>query len=312
MGPCFVHDALLYGSDEEYLAAAVPFLEDGLRAGESVSAVTTEHNAALLRGALGTASDIDLTVQSADDLTPARKIALLQAISDEQPTTASPRGRVLGEATFGATTGEQLDWVRYEAILNAVFASCEQTFLCAYDVRTLPSWVVESAARTHPHLRSGGDRAASTSLENPAELARECGRELVPKASSDDQLVLDIRVDGGMLAAVRGLLESLAREASGSPEQASEITVGLNEVIANALEHGSDSAHVRCWHDGDRLICEVADDGPGLDDPLAGYRPPSPQQLDGRGLWIARQILDVVELQQREDSGLRAHLAVSV
>src|SRR5690349_7058792 len=52
----FFHETAFYGSDDDFLAHAVPFLEDGLRAGEPSVVACTESNASLLRAALGDAA----------------------------------------------------------------------------------------------------------------------------------------------------------------------------------------------------------------------------------------------------------------
>jgi hypothetical protein len=44
------------------------------------------------------------------------------------------------------------------------------------------------------------------------------------------------------------------------------------------------------------MMCEVSDTGAGLLDPLAGHLPPDPFAARGRGLWLARQFSDLVEL----------------
>ena len=44
------------------------------------------------------------------------------------------------------------------------------------------------------------------------------------------------------------------------------------------------------------FVCEIGDRGPGLDDPLAGYVPPTPGQPGGEGLWISRRLVSRVEL----------------
>ncbi len=49
----FVHEALIYSSDDEFLAAIVPFLRAGLAAGQPCLAVVSEARIALLREALG-------------------------------------------------------------------------------------------------------------------------------------------------------------------------------------------------------------------------------------------------------------------
>ena len=43
------------------------------------------------------------------------------------------------------------------------------------------------------------------------------------------------------------------------------------------------------------LLCEVHDDGP-LADPLPGLRAPHPSDPRGRGLWIARQLCDLLHV----------------
>jgi anti-sigma regulatory factor (Ser/Thr protein kinase) len=55
------------------------------------------------------------------------------------------------------------------------------------------------------------------------------------------------------------------------------------------------------------FVCEISDDGPGLDDPLAGYVPPRPDQEDGAGLWVARQLSSRLELMSSAD-GLTVRL----
>ena len=44
------------------------------------------------------------------------------------------------------------------------------------------------------------------------------------------------------------------------------------------------------------FVCEIEDRGHGLDDPLAGYLPPRPEQARGKGLWVARRLVRRLEL----------------
>ena len=48
--------------------------------------------------------------------------------------------------------------------------------------------------------------------------------------------------------------------------------------------------------DGGYLVCQIDDAGAGLADPLAGYRPPGTEQRAGRGLWLARQVVDLMQI----------------
>jgi anti-sigma regulatory factor (Ser/Thr protein kinase) len=74
----------------------------------------------------------------------------------------------------------------------------------------------------------------------------------------------------------------------------------VTELVTNAWQVGAPSIEVWCWRDGGELGIQVDDDGPGLRDPLAGYRRPKKAVTGGRGLWIARQMADILEIASSE------------
>jgi anti-sigma regulatory factor (Ser/Thr protein kinase) len=53
----------------------------------------------------------------------------------------------------------------------------------------------------------------------------------------------------------------------------------------------------------------VSDHGPGLDDPLAGHLPPGHADVQGAGLWVARQLTSRLDLLS-SDRGLTTRLWV--
>jgi anti-sigma regulatory factor (Ser/Thr protein kinase) len=77
---------------------------------------------------------------------------------------------------------------------------------------------------------------------------------------------------------------------------AGNLLVAAAEVLANAERHGGGTPSVRVGRVGDRFVCEVSDDGPGIRDPLAGFLPPRRGHADGAGLWVARQLTRQLEL----------------
>jgi anti-sigma regulatory factor (Ser/Thr protein kinase) len=50
------------------------------------------------------------------------------------------------------------------------------------------------------------------------------------------------------------------------------------------------------WRDGDRLLVEVEDRG-SIAEPLIGRLRPVPAQVGGRGLWLANQFCDLVQIR---------------
>ena len=103
----------------------------------------------------------------------------------------------------------------------------------------------------------------------------------------------------GELGDMAGDMASLLRLAPGlaSPAHASDLALAVNERATNAVEHGSGDAHLAlCTGPGSRqLLCEVHDAG-RLTDPLPGLRSPHPSDPRGRGLWIARQLCDLLHV----------------
>jgi anti-sigma regulatory factor (Ser/Thr protein kinase) len=77
--------------------------------------------------------------------------------------------------------------------------------------------------------------------------------------------------------------------------QIEHLLIVASELATNAIRHGGGRGHLRLWHHDQVLYCQVRDEGPGFSDPAAGTSPPNPADGNGgRGLWICRQLADVV------------------
>jgi len=119
---------------------------------------------------------------------------------------------------------------------------------------------------------------------------------------------LDLRAG---LIDVRALVRTSARAAGLAPARVAEVVLAAHEVAMNALTHGRGEGAVRVWNAGDELVCEVEDRGPGMLDPEAGVSQPDPSNPRGRGLWITRQLCDLVEVESAP-AGTRIRLHVSL
>jgi hypothetical protein len=53
---------------------------------------------------------------------------------------------------------------------------------------------------------------------------------------------------------------------------------------------------LRIWQDDGTLVCEVEDRGL-IADPLVDRRRPDPEQSGRRGLWMANQVCDLVQIR---------------
>jgi anti-sigma regulatory factor (Ser/Thr protein kinase) len=207
---------------------------------------------------------------------------------------------VVGEVEFGSTPREHAAWTRYESVLNAVFAGRSAWIVCPYDRRRLPASVVELATHTHSHELHAGERQLSATYELPDRfvqpLALEPGGPLVGR--------LDLTAS---LRPLRTFVRDATAVAGMARGRSEEVVLAVSEVATNATTHGRPPVEVRCWHEGPALLFEVRDHGPGIADPLAGFRPPPLAAAGGAGLWIARQLGDEVEVLAAEP-GTRVQL----
>ena len=102
--------------------------------------------------------------------------------------------------------------------------------------------------------------------------------------------------DPAEIARIRADLGDLAVR-NGFTGRAGDLVLALDEVIANAQEHGRAPIAVEAWVDG-RIVVEVSDVGGGFDRAQVwSTHPPAPYGQRGRGLWITRQLTDVVSIR---------------
>ena len=166
------HRLLTYGSEEEYLATAIPFFSQGLERSESLLAVTTTDQIELLRDSLPGAGDgVDFEDSGEWYRSPATAIESYRAFLDEKIAKGAVWIRIVAEIAPGSRSDPEIAaWKRYEAFVNLVFASAPTTVICCYDDRTWPADLVADALRTHPAVASGNATAVNHEYKVPADL----------------------------------------------------------------------------------------------------------------------------------------------
>jgi anti-sigma regulatory factor (Ser/Thr protein kinase) len=112
------------------------------------------------------------------------------------------------------------------------------------------------------------------------------------------------------LSQVRALVLRQAREAGLAEGRASDLVLAVSEVAANTLRHTRSSGALAIWHDANEVVCEIRDTGV-ITDPEAGLRKPPANASGGHGLWIVRQVCDLVELtSDANGTTVRMHMAI--
>jgi anti-sigma regulatory factor (Ser/Thr protein kinase) len=132
-------------------------------------------------------------------------------------------------------------------------------------------------------------------------------RSLPLPSPTNDAMYHTYRSD---LSQVRALVLQQAREAGLTEGRANDLVLAVSEVAANTLRHTRSSGTLAIWHDADEVVCEIHDEGT-ITDPLTGSRKPPPDASGGHGLWLVRQVCDLVELtSDGNGTTVRMHMAL--
>lgn len=287
------HPALLYSNTEDFLDSMVPYVRDGLEQDEVVFVAARGDNLAALRAEIGErggrAGWADTEEWHPHSATRLR--AFFEFVTDELAAGATSI-RLAGEPVWPAEPPELVrEWQRYESALNHVLARFPVTLVCLYDAARLDPTILSTARVTHPTLRQGAPDQPSEEFERPEEFLARWNSELPPPPPWADQLPPFVD-----LASARHFVYEQAIRHGVGPVPASDLCFAANEAITNALVHGGGVTGLWVWDQDGRFVCQVEDRGPAISDPLAGYRPPSAEASSGRGLWLARQLVDLLQI----------------
>jgi anti-sigma regulatory factor (Ser/Thr protein kinase) len=289
--PQLVHDALLYRTDAEYVDGLLPFISAGLAASEPILVAVPGRNVALLRDHLGAeAEHIELIDMTTVGRNPGRIIPAIRQFVDHHHAS---RVRFVGEPIwFGRTPTEICEATRHEAMLNHAFAETPVHIRCPYDVTQLESSVVADAWRTHPTMIAASGSRASEKYRDPEELYR--GDEPLSPAPPPDGNTMTIGSDD--LAEVRRFVRQFAAAAGLSTPRSHDLVIAANEIAMNSALYAGGTGTLRLWCDRDTVVCEIRDSG-YIVDAFAGRHLPNGSVENGRGLWMAYQLCDLMELR---------------
>ncbi len=288
----FCHQAFFHAGDDEFLDGAVPFLEAGISSGEAVIAALPESRRELLLGALGPLAE-KLALYPMEEIgrNPGRLISAWQCVL--RNSAGAPGVRALGEPAHpGRSAAELEECERHERLVNLAFAQEKAlTVMCPYDTDALDDGVLAGAERSHSHRASPGGKSASPHftldglLEGP-----------LPQPDRPTVSLCFGRTD---LRTVRQAVASLARSVGLSSRRNEDFVLAVCEAATNSIQHGGGEGSLAIWREGEKLVCDIRDAGQ-ITNPLVGRERPPVDQVGGRGLWIANELCDLVQIRSGE------------
>lgn len=301
-GSGYRHELYPYRGEQEFLEGTVGFIREALDAGEAVVVAVPEDKATLLRDEIPD----NCTVRYVDTTKvahyPGRLIGAWKEWIEEHAAQGRPV-RGIGESPWEqARSRAELEELRYhEWLLNKAFADGPAWWLlCPYDTGGQRA-ALEQMSRCHPHLRAEGRSEPSPGYDPQAPF------DFAPLSHPCDPYD-EFVYSSGDLPALREKIAACAKLLGLDSRRLRELHMAATEVAANSIRHGGGIGVLRTWSEDHRLVCEFRDLG-YIDDPLAGRLRPTPTQIGGRGLWLAHQLCDLVEIRSTPDEGtvIRLH-----
>jgi anti-sigma regulatory factor (Ser/Thr protein kinase) len=304
-----LHAAVVYDSDDALGRRAAPFVRDGLDRGETILAVVPSQVERVLRSVLGgDGAHVHWREPGLAHRRMGETYEDCRAYLAEQHATGRPTRLLTGNDLDRDADPDRLNaYLRFEAASTAVFRPYGFPWVCLYDRRRHPPRLVDHVGEVHPQLLLAGGRPAdSPDYVDPARYleTRDGWLSTVP-----DPTAVDLPVaTPGELRAARRRLQDYASSVDDRPCAAERVAVASHEVIGNALRHGRPPCRVRAWRSAGVLHVRVDDGGSGVGLATAGYGPPATPAGPGMGLWVTRQLTDVVHTRAGSIHGTAVEL----
>ncbi|MEU8967145.1 sensor histidine kinase [Streptomyces sp. NPDC048491] len=304
--PSFRHELYPYRDDTQFLTGTLTFVREALEAGEAVIVAVPSEKASALRDELAGEAAVTFVETSAAGANPGRHIAAWTAWMSEHGEGGRPV-RGIGETAWRqARNAAHLSELRYnEWLLNRAFAhSPAWSMLCPYDTADDDQEALRSVSRCHPWIRQGGQAVRNHDYLGSDDYAFDA----LPEPCDPLQ---ELAYTRGDLAAVRSTVAQCASQAGVPEAQLPKLALACTEIATNSIRHGGGSGTLRTWAKDATFLCEFRDAG-YISNQLAGRNRPTADQTGGRGLWLAHQLCDLVEIRSTRDQGTTVRLHMDI
>lgn len=299
----FRHEAVLYRNGiEGLLDAVLPFVSAGVERGEPVMVAEPPDAIVALEDALGDdAGKVTFVDISALGRNPARIIPEWLRFVDKFGGRGPVRG--VGEPAWVGRTGVELEECRlHEALLNLAFDDGPAwQLICPYDESGLPAEAITGALHTHPYV-DGADHPHG-GYGGHEDAVAAFSRPLSPPPPDAAAMAFDAASLSGLRAAVR----SLGVQAALTADRTDDLVLAAHELAGNSVQHAGGHGTMHTWRTDTALVIEIADGG-SIKDPLVGREPVLDLAEGGRGVAIANELCDLVQVRSSsEGTTVRLH-----
>jgi len=294
----FAHSALIVDSERALTDRLVPALERSLAEGMPVLMLVGPAVEEVVRDRLG-AGAAELQWNALPGFY--QRLGVTFETFRRYLAAQHAEGRTVHVVAEPPMTGKRaVAFLPFESVCNLAYAGYGCPITCLWDSRRHSPEIIDDVAKVHPfRLEASGLSPSTDFLATDTYLS---GLDHVPPEPPPPVVELDEVVTVMHdLPLLRANIRRLARTLGFAVD---DLTLATNEVVTNGLAHGAPPVRVRAWRSGDLLAVQVEDHGGVPVPPGAGYLPPEADQFGGRGMWIARQLADIVSTHSADGKTL--------
>lgn len=277
------HLAVPYSTPADLAERLAPQVTDVLAAGAPVLAVLDRPERTAVVAALGSdAQRIEFADPERVHAVPAFTVAVRWSRLARR--AVGGRALVVGQHLALPALGSE-HWARLDVAIDVAIDGLPVTVLC-------PCPDEPSVLATHPRLLTVDGPRPSPGYRPPPEVLLDHPPPPPPDLGASD---LDIVFGADELPRLRRRVAAAAATAGLDDDRVDDLVLAVNELATNSVEHGPGSGRLRLWLAHGSVTAEVSDRG-RMDVPFPGLVHPSVTGARGRGLWLASELTDVLQV----------------
>ena len=235
------HEAFLWHDASDFTAGIVPFITDGLEAGEPVMVAVSAQHTRWLRDALDGQAGAEFVDIEELGRNPAQIIPAWQQFL----ITRSGPVRGIGEPIWPGRRPEELvECQLHEALLNiAIDPGTPFWLICSYDAVTLSPAVVEEAHRSHPVIVDAASYRGSAHYTGHAHVEEMFAAELTELVGPPIATVFTAHNVSRLYTYIK-----LELYVAGLPTGAAgDLAAATQQLALNSLQRGAAEVTVQMW-----------------------------------------------------------------
>jgi anti-sigma regulatory factor (Ser/Thr protein kinase) len=287
------HEVVFYEGHVDLARAVLPFLREGIARREPVLVTMLPDRMDRIAHLLGDdATRVDFVDMSELGANPACIIPEWRRFVRDAAGSGGARG--VGEPVWsGRREVEVVEAALHESLLNLAYDDGDTwRLLCPYDTEALSPAVLAEAARNHPVVHPAPGNPQVSAYAGPAQ----AWQRFVEPLPAVPGRALSVPFDGHDLGRMREHVAGWASAAGLDAERTGDVVLAVHEVVVSSVLHGDGGGRLHAWQQDDALVLEVRDQTL-VPDPLVGRGLADDGHERGRGIWMANQLCDLVQVR---------------